>query len=111
MGFATFATGYKGQAYDISSGFNLVRQNSGPTKAEKSRDWEIGMKSQLLDHRVTLNTTLFTTTFDNFQAQASRRWPTARATSAWRMSASCARAVSSSKVLCARRAISTSRAA
>jgi iron complex outermembrane receptor protein len=69
MGFATFATGYKGQAYDISSGFNLVRQNSGPTKAEKSRDWEIGMKSQLLDHRVTLNTTLFTTTFDNFQAQ------------------------------------------
>jgi iron complex outermembrane receptor protein len=27
------------------------------------------MKSQLLDHRVTLNTTLFTTTFDNFQAQ------------------------------------------
>ena len=69
MGFATFATGYKGQAYDISSGFNLVRQNSGPTKAEKSRDWEVGMKSQLLDRRVTVNTTLFTTTFDNFQAQ------------------------------------------
>jgi iron complex outermembrane receptor protein len=69
MAFGTFATGYKGQAYDISSGFNLLRQNSGPTKAEKSRDWEIGMKSQLLDHRVTLNTTLFTTTFDNFQAQ------------------------------------------
>ena len=69
MGFATFATGHKGQAYDISSGFNLVRQNSGPTKAEKSRDWEVGMKSQFLDRRVTLNTTAFTTTFDNFQAQ------------------------------------------
>ena len=69
MGFATFATGYKGQAYDISSGFNLLRQNSGPTKAEKSKDWEVGMKSQLLDRRVTLNTTVFTTTFDNFQAQ------------------------------------------
>ena len=69
MGFATFATGYKGQAYDISSGFNLVRQNSGPTKAEKSKDWEVGMKSQFLDRRVTVNTTLFTTTFDNFQAQ------------------------------------------
>jgi len=69
MGFATFATGYKGQAYDISSGFNLVRQNSGPTKAEKSRDWEVGMKSQFLDRRVTVNTTAFTTTFDNFQAQ------------------------------------------
>ena len=69
MGFATFATGYKGQAYDISSGFNLVRQNSGPTKAEKSKDWEVGMKSQFLDRRVTVNTTVFTTTFDNFQAQ------------------------------------------
>jgi len=69
MGFATFATGYKGQAYDISSGFNLVRQNSGPTKAEKSKDWEVGMKSQFLDRRVTVNTTAFTTTFDNFQAQ------------------------------------------
>jgi iron complex outermembrane receptor protein len=69
MAFATFATGHKGQAYDISTGFNLVRQNSGPTKAEKSKDYEIGMKSQLLDHRVTLNTTVFTTTFDNFQAQ------------------------------------------
>ena len=69
MAFATFATGYKGRAYDISTGFNLVRQNSGPTQAEKSKDWEIGMKSQFLDHRVTLNTTVFTTTFDNFQAQ------------------------------------------
>ena len=69
MGFATFATGYKGQAYDISSGFNLLRQNSGPTKAEKSKDWEVGMKSQFLDRRVTVNTTVFTTTFDNFQAQ------------------------------------------
>jgi iron complex outermembrane receptor protein len=69
MAFATFATGYKGQAYDISTGMNLVRQNSGPTKAEKSKDYEIGLKSQLLDHRLTLNATLFTTTFDNFQAQ------------------------------------------
>jgi iron complex outermembrane receptor protein len=69
MAFASFATGHKGQAYDISTGFNLVRQNNGPTKAEKSKDYEIGLKSQLLDHRVTLNTTLFTTTFDNFQAQ------------------------------------------
>ncbi len=69
MGFVSFATGHKGQAYDISTGFNLVRQNNGPTKAEKSKDYEIGLKSQFMERRVTLNTTVFTTTFDNFQAQ------------------------------------------
>jgi iron complex outermembrane receptor protein len=75
MGFVTFATGYKGQAYDISTGFNLNRQLAGPTKAEKSKDYEIGLKSQLLEHRVTLNGTIFTTTFDNFQAQGIETFP------------------------------------
>jgi iron complex outermembrane recepter protein len=69
MGFVSFATGHKGQAYDISTGFNLVRQNNGPTKAEKSKDYELGIKSQFADRRVTLNATVFDTTFDNFQAQ------------------------------------------
>jgi iron complex outermembrane recepter protein len=75
MAFATFATGYKGQAYDISTGFNLNRQLAGPTQAEKSKDYEVGLKSQLLEHRVTLNTTVFTTTFDNFQAQGIELLP------------------------------------
>ena len=69
MAFLTFGTGHKGQAYDIGTGFNLVRQNSGPVRPETSKDWQLGMKSQLFDRRVTLNATLFTTTFDNFQAQ------------------------------------------
>lgn len=69
MAFATFATGHKGQAYDIGTGFNLVRQNSGPVRPETSKDWQLGVKSQFLDRKVTLNVTLFNTTFDNFQAQ------------------------------------------
>jgi iron complex outermembrane receptor protein len=69
MGFLTFATGHKGQAYDIGTGFNLVRQNSGPVRPETSKDWQIGIKSQFLDRRVTLNVTLFDTRFKNFQAQ------------------------------------------
>jgi len=69
MAFFTFATGHKGQAYDIGTGFNLVRQNSGPVKPETSEDWQLGIKSQFWDRRVTLNATLFTTSFDNFQAQ------------------------------------------
>jgi iron complex outermembrane receptor protein len=69
MAFATYATGHKGQAYDIGTGFNLVRQNSGPVRPETSQDWQLGVKSQFLDRKVTLNVTLFNTTFDNFQAQ------------------------------------------
>jgi iron complex outermembrane receptor protein len=69
MAFFTYATGHKGQAYDIGTGFNLVRQNSGPVKPETSEDWQLGIKTQFWDRRVTLNATLFNTTFDNFQAQ------------------------------------------
>ena len=69
MAFFTYATGHKGQAYDIGTGFNLVRQNSGPVKPETSEDWELGIKTQFWDRRVTLNATVFNTTFDNFQAQ------------------------------------------
>jgi iron complex outermembrane receptor protein len=69
MGFVTFATGYKGQAYDIGTGFNLVRQNNGPVNPERSKDWQLGVKTQFFDRRVTLNVTLFDTKFKNFQAQ------------------------------------------
>ncbi|MDO6415781.1 TonB-dependent receptor [Sphingomonas sp. BIUV-7] len=69
MGFVTFATGYKGQAYDIGTGFNLVRQNSGPVQPERSKDWQVGLKTQFFDRRVTFNVTLFDTKFRNFQAQ------------------------------------------
>ncbi|QJU56576.1 TonB-dependent receptor [Sphingomonas sp. AP4-R1] len=69
MGFVTFATGYKGQAYDIGTGFNLVRQNSGPVQPERSKDWQIGLKTQFFDRHVTFNVTLFDTRFKNFQAQ------------------------------------------
>ena len=69
MAFFTFATGHKGQAYDIGTGFNLVRQNSGPVQPETSKDWQLGLKSQWFDRRLTFNITLFDTRFKNFQAQ------------------------------------------
>jgi iron complex outermembrane receptor protein len=75
MGFLTHATGHKGQAYDIGTGFNLVRQQAGPVGAEKSSDWEAGVKSQFLDRRVTLNVTVFNTVFNNFQAQGIETLP------------------------------------
>ena len=67
MLFATYATGHKGETYDLSTGFNINRTT--PVKPETSRDWEIGARTQFLDKRVTLNVTLFDTHYRNFQAQ------------------------------------------
>lgn len=67
--FATYATGYKGQTYDLTTGFNRNRALAGPIKPERSYDKEIGVRTQFLDRRVTLNATLFDTAYRNLQAQ------------------------------------------
>ena len=67
--FVTYATGYKGQTYDLTTGFNLNRALAGPIRPERSRDKELGIRTQFLDRRLTLNATLFDTTFRNLQAQ------------------------------------------
>ena len=83
MAYASVAKGYKGFAYDVSSGFNPARVNAalagtapglngvGPVKAEHSTSYELGFKSRFLDNRVQLNVTGFTTDYDNFQAQSA----------------------------------------
>ena len=70
MVFGTYATGYKGQTYDLSTGFNLNRALAGPIKPERSRDREIGARTQFFDRRLTLNLTLFDTDYTNLQAQS-----------------------------------------
>lgn len=75
MAFLTYATGHKGQAYDIGTGFNRLRQRTGPVQPETSKDWELGVKSQFFARRLTLNVTLFDTRFDNFQAQGIETLP------------------------------------
>ncbi|MBC2668798.1 TonB-dependent receptor domain-containing protein [Novosphingobium piscinae] len=67
--FGTVSTGYKGQTYDLTTGFNNNRAAAGPIKPEKSRDIEVGIRSQLFDRKVTLNVTLFDTAYRNLQAQ------------------------------------------
>jgi iron complex outermembrane receptor protein len=69
MAFATFATGYKGQGFDISTGFTPARA-ARPVSAEHSKAYEIGIKSRLFDNRLQLNLTGFWTDYDDFQAQA-----------------------------------------
>ena len=67
--FATYATGYKGQTYDLTTGFNNNRAAAGPIRPERSRDKELGIRTQFLDRRVTLNATLFDTSYRDLQAQ------------------------------------------
>ena len=68
-GFFTYSTGYKGQTYDLTTGFNLNRALAGPIRPERSRDKELGIRTQFFDRRLTLNVTLFDTDYDNLQAQ------------------------------------------
>ena len=67
--FATYATGYKGQTYDLTTGFNADRAAAGPIRPETSEDIEFGVRTQFLNRRLTLNVTYFDTQFDDLQAQ------------------------------------------
>ena len=69
MTFASYSTGYKGQTYDLTTGFNQNRAAAGPVKPERSRDRELGIRTQFFDRHLTLNATLFDTDYTNLQAQ------------------------------------------
>jgi iron complex outermembrane receptor protein len=75
MLFATRSTGHKGQTYDLTTGFNSLRAQGGPVLPETSSDYEIGAKMQFFGRRLTINPTIFTTTYDNFQAQGTEILP------------------------------------
>ncbi|MDB5457336.1 MAG: TonB-dependent receptor [Caulobacter sp.] len=69
MLFGSFATGHKGQTYDLTTGFNQARADAGPLRPETSDAFEVGLKSELFDRRMTLNATVFHVAYDDFQAQ------------------------------------------
>ena len=69
MLFALRATGHKGETYNLVTGFNAAIAAGGPVKPETSSDYEIGAKMQFFDQRLTVNPTIFTTNYNNYQAQ------------------------------------------
>jgi iron complex outermembrane receptor protein len=71
MVYGSFATGYKGAGFDISTGFDQPRA-SIPVAPETSKAYEIGLKSRFLNNRLQVNATAFSTDYDNFQAQTTR---------------------------------------
>jgi iron complex outermembrane receptor protein len=87
MAYASVAKGYKGFAYDVSSGFSPARVDAsqaglvpgtatviagvGPVKAEHSTSYELGLKSRFADNSIQFNLTGFYTDYSNFQAQSA----------------------------------------
>lgn len=70
MVFGGYTTGYKGQTYDLTTGFNANRAAAGPIRPETSRDKEFGVRTQFFDRRVTFNVTYFDTDYTDLQAQS-----------------------------------------
>lgn len=74
MGYVSYSTGYKGQGYDVSSGFTPARI-ANPVRPETSRAYELGFKSQFFSNKVRLNVAGFWTDYDGFQAQSGVQLP------------------------------------
>ncbi len=67
--FAGYTRGYKGETFDITSSFTPALAAKGPVQPETSNSYEVGVKSQFFERRLTLNLTAFDTDYTNFQAQ------------------------------------------
>jgi iron complex outermembrane receptor protein len=64
--YATYSRGYMGPAFDVF--FNMAAVNTPPLNPETSDSYEVGLKSQLFDHRVQADISGFVTQFYNYQA-------------------------------------------
>ena len=69
MLFGSYATGHKGQTYDLTTGFNAARAAAGPVNPEESKSMEVGIKSTLFDRRLMFNVTAFHVKYEDFQQQ------------------------------------------
>lgn len=64
--YLTYSRGYKGPAYNVF--FNMQPRDTQALKPETSNSWELGLKANALDNRLTANFALFHTVYDNYQA-------------------------------------------
>ena len=66
MVYATYSRGYKGPS--LNDFYSENTGNKGTIAPETSDAYEVGAKSQFLNHHLTLNADLFWENFDHFQA-------------------------------------------
>ncbi len=69
MGYVMAATGYKGRAYDVTSG--LKTSSSFPVEPERSQTFEAGVKANLFDGRMTIAAVVFNSEFFGYQQNVS----------------------------------------
>jgi iron complex outermembrane receptor protein len=74
MVFALHSTGHKGETYNLATGFGNTLQSTSLVSPETSSDYEVGAKMQFFGHKLTVNPTLFTTDYKNFQAQGLQNY-------------------------------------
>ena len=67
MLFATWSTGYKSGGFNSSGGAEPLGEERRIFAPEESTNYELGVKSKLLDGAMTANATLYRTDLDNFQ--------------------------------------------
>ncbi len=72
MAYAAYSRGYKGPALNVFYSENKTASvdNTGPIAPERSNALELGVKSRLFDHKLTLNAALYRQVLDNFQANS-----------------------------------------
>lgn len=71
MVYVSYGTGYKGKAYNTTSGFT-AQQAQNPVDSEDSDAIEVGIKSDLLDGRLRINANYFMVNYEGFQAQGGK---------------------------------------
>ena len=74
MLFALHSTGHKGETFNLATGFGNTAQSTALVRPETSSDYEVGAKMQFFGHKLTVNPTLFTTEYTNFQAQGLQNY-------------------------------------
>lgn len=74
MLFALHSTGHKGETFNLATGFGGNPQSTSLVQPETSSDYEIGAKMRFFGHHLTVNPTLFTTEYKNFQAQGLQNY-------------------------------------
>jgi iron complex outermembrane recepter protein len=67
MAFATYSTGYKSGGFNAAFSTTVLGSAARTFKSETVNDYELGLKSQMLDGKLILNATLFDTVLHNFQ--------------------------------------------
>ncbi|VAV86601.1 TonB-dependent receptor [hydrothermal vent metagenome] len=70
MAYFTFSQGYKGQAVDLTTGLSAAKAALQPIAAERVDSYEVGLKAEFMDRRLSFNVAAFLSNFSNFQTQA-----------------------------------------